>query len=182
MKFFYDLLPIFVFFIVYKLFNIYYATAAAIIATALQIGVTLVRGKKPDMMQLITLGMIIVLGGATLFFRNELFIKWKPTVVYWILGGVFALSPFFTNKNLVQKMLDKSLTLPDKAWNLLNISWYCFFFFMGVLNLFVVYTFDTDVWVNFKLFGTLGLTLAFVVVQGLLVSKYLPNKEQKNSH
>ncbi|MBS0286024.1 MAG: septation protein A [Proteobacteria bacterium] len=181
MKFFYDLLPIIVFFIAYKLYNIYIATATAIVAAIVQIGVSLFTGKKPDMMQLITLGMIIVLGGATLFFRNEIFIKWKPTVVYWILGSVFALSPFFTKKNLVQKMLDKSLSLPEKGWNILNISWYSFFFFMGILNLIVVYSFDTDVWVNFKLFGTLGLTLVFVVIQGLLVSRYLP-KEHKNSH
>lgn len=181
MKFFYDLLPIIVFFIAYKLYNIYIATATAIVAAIVQIGVSLTTGKKPDMMQLITLGMIILLGGATLFFRNEIFIKWKPTVVYWILGSVFALAPLFTKKNLVQKMLDKSLSLPEKGWNILNISWYSFFFFMGILNLIVVYSFDTDVWVNFKLFGTLGLTLVFVIIQGLIVSRYMP-KEHKNSH
>lgn len=183
MKFFFDLLPIIVFFIAYKLFDIYIATATAIVAALLQIAITVFRGKKPDMMQLVTLGMIVILGSATLFFRNELFIKWKPTVVYWILGSIFALTPFFTDKNLVQKMLDKSLTLPDKGWGILNVSWYSFFFFMGLLNLIVVYSFDTDVWVNFKLFGTLGLTLVFVVIQGLIVSKYMPhNKEHKNSH
>jgi intracellular septation protein len=183
MKFFYDLLPIIVFFTAYKLYNIYIATATAIVAAIVQISVTLIRGKKPDMMQLVTLGMIIILGGATLFFRNELFIKWKPTVVYWVLGGIFAFTPLLTNKNLVQKMLDKSLALPDKGWTILNISWYSFFFFMGILNLIVVYSFDTDVWVNFKLFGTLGLTIAFVVLQGVLVSKYMPEtKEHNNSH
>ncbi len=184
MKFFYDLLPIIVFFIAYKLYNIYVATATAIIAAVVQIGVTLVRGKKPDMMQLITLAMIIILGGATLFFRNELFIKWKPTVVYWVLGSIFAFYPLFTKRTLVQKMLEKSLALPDKGWQVINISWYVFFFFMGILNLIVVYSFDTDVWVNFKLFGTLGLTLVFVVIQAILVSRYLPpqTKEHNNSH
>ncbi|MBS0290079.1 MAG: septation protein A [Proteobacteria bacterium] len=183
MKLFYDLLPIAIFFIAYKLYNIYVATATAIAAAIVLISVTLIRGKRPDMMQLITLVMIIILGGATLIFRNELFIKWKPTVVYWILGAIFALTPLFSKKTLVQKMLDKSLTLPAKAWALLNTSWYAFFFIMGILNVMVVYSFDTDVWVNFKLFGTLGLTLVFVIIQGILVSKYLPQtkQQQKNS-
>jgi intracellular septation protein len=178
MKLFYDLLPIIVFFIAYKLYNIYVATAVAIIAAVSLIVVTMLRGKKPDMMQWVTLAMIIILGGATLFFRNELFIKWKPTVVYWVLGCIFAATQF-TSKTLVQKMLEKSLTLPHKAWLKLNISWISFFFVMGILNLIVVYSFDTDTWVNFKLFGTLGLTIAFVLIQGILVSKYMPEDKQQ---
>jgi intracellular septation protein len=183
MKLFFDLLPIIIFFVAYKIYNIYVATAFAIGAVIGQIGITLLRKQRPDMMQWITLAMIIILGGATLLFRNELFIKWKPTVVYWVLGLIFALSHFFTPKTLVQKMLEKSLNLPNKAWVLLNRTWYCFFFFMGALNLFVVYTFDTDTWVNFKLFGTLALTIVFVLIQGILVSKFLPSQPQeKNSH
>lgn len=181
MKLFYDLLPIIVFFIAYKLYGIFVATATAIGAAIALIGFTLMRGKKPDMMQLITLAMIILLGGATLLFRNELFIKWKPTVVYWILGCAFAFTPLFTKKSIVQTMLEKSLTLPQKGWSVLNISWYCFFFFMGILNLIVVYSFDTDVWVNFKLFGTLGLTIVFVIIQAILVSHFHPtDKQQEN--
>lgn len=110
-----------------------------------------------------------------------MFIKWKPTVVYWILGTIFVLYEFFAAKTLVQKLLEKNVSLPTKAWSLLNITWYSFFFFMGILNLFVVYTFDTDTWVNFKLFGTLILTIIFVLIQGILVARFLPSAPEKNS-
>ncbi len=151
------------------------------VAAIVQIGTSLFRGQRPDMMQLVTLAMVVILGGATLLFRNELFIKWKPTVVYWVLGCIFLGSQLLSEKTLVQKMLDKSLSLPPKAWTKLNISWFSFFFFMGVLNLVIVYSFDTDTWVNFKLFGTLGLTVIFVVVQGVLVSRYLPEGNQEKN-
>lgn len=184
MKLFYDLLPIIVFFIAYKFYGIYVATGVAIAAVVIQVTSTLVRGKKPEMMHLITLAMVVVLGGATLLFRNELFIKWKPTAVYWILGVVFLMSQFIGEKTLVQKMLEKTLTLPAKAWIALNTSWYGFFFLMGILNLIVVYSFDTDTWVNFKLFGTLILTLIFALVQGIMVSRFTPSQptSEKKSH
>lgn len=182
MKLFFDLLPIIIFFVAYKIYNIFVATACAIVAVIGQIGLTLWRKQRPDTMQWVTLAMIILLGGATLLFRNEMFIKWKPTVVYWILSIVFATSSLFTSKTLVQKMLEKTLDLPQRAWVLLNRTWYSFFFFMGALNLFIVYTFDTDTWVNFKLFGTLGLTVVFVLLQGILVSKYLPSTQEKKIH
>ncbi|HRE33168.1 MAG TPA: septation protein IspZ, partial [Candidatus Berkiella sp.] len=119
-------------------YGIYIATVVAIISVFAQVAATFIRGKKPEMMQIITLGMVLVLGSATLFFRNELFIKWKPTAVYWVLGVVFFITAFVSKKNLVQKMLEKNLTLPDKAWATLNMTWYCFFFLMGFINLFVV--------------------------------------------
>jgi intracellular septation protein len=174
MKLFFDFLPIVVFFAAFKLGNIYVATASAIAAVILQMAVTVLRGKRLEMMHIVTLGMITLLGGATLIFRNEIFIKWKPTVVYWVLGLIFFLSPYFSKKFLVQKMLENSLTLPTKAWRTLNTSWYSFFLLMGFLNLYVVYNYSTEIWVNFKLFGTLGLTLAFVLVQGVIVARFLP--------
>jgi len=181
MHFFYDLLPIILFFVAFKLYGIYAATIVAIVAVLAQVGITMARGKKPEMMQLITLGMVIVLGGATLFFKNELFIKWKPTAVYWVLGGAFAIAAMVSKKNLVQKMLEKNLELPEKAWSTLNMSWVGFFFLMGVLNLFVVYNFDTNTWVNFKLFGTLILTLVFAGIQGLLISRLISNSESETA-
>lgn len=182
MKFFYDLLPIFLFFIVYKLYNIYAATAFAIAATVGQILFTLLRKKKPEMMQLITLAMVLVFGGATLFFRNEMFIKWKPTAVYWLLGAIFSLSRFIGKKPLVQKLLENSLDLPSQAWSKLNTIWFSFFFLMGILNLLVAHYFSTDTWVNFKLFGTLGLTIAFVFIQGMVLSRYLPDSKPNKNH
>jgi len=181
MKFFYDLLPIIAFFIVYKFYGIFAATTVAIIATSAQILITFLQKKRPDMMQLITLAMVVILGGATLLFRNELFIKFKPTAVYWVLGSVFLISQCALKKNLVQKMLEKSLTLPTRGWAILSLTWVAFFFFMGLLNLFVVYMFDTDTWVNFKLFGTLGFTVVFVIIQAILVSRFLPQTAENNS-
>lgn len=175
MQFFYDLFPIILFFVAYKLYGIFTATIVAIAAVLVQVTATMMRGKKPEMMQLITLGMVVVLGGATLLFKNELFIKWKPTAVYWALGAVFTITAWFGQKNLVQKMLEKNLELPTKAWSTLNTSWCIFFFVMGILNLLVVYNFDTDTWVNFKLFGTLILTLIFAGIQGLMISRYIDN-------
>lgn len=171
MKPFFDLLPIIVFFIAYKLNGIYLATAFAMGVAALQLMITLLRGQKPEMMHIITIIMITVLGGATLFFHNELFIKWKPTVVYWLLGLVFSASQFIGQKPLVQKMLEKNLMLPKRTWVRLNAFWYSFFFIMGGLNLIVIYAFDTNTWVNFKLFGTLGLTFIFILIQGIMISK-----------
>lgn len=177
MTFLYDLLPIALFFIAYKLYGIYAATGVAIAAVVLQLIHGLVKKKKPDMMQMMTLGLVVILGGSTLLFRNELFIKWKPTALYWALGIVFGISQWVAKKNLVQKMLEKSLTLPTEAWSKLNCSWVSFFMMMGALNLYVVYRFDTDTWVNFKLFGTLVLTILFVILQGVLISRYLPKNQ-----
>ena len=182
MKLFYDLLPIFAFFIAYKVFGIYVATAIAIGAVLAQLGWSLlIQRKRPEMMQIITLAMVVILGGSTLIFKNEMFIKWKPTAVYWVLGLVFALSPLLLKKNLVEAMLEKSLTLPKKGWSMLNTTWYCFFSIMGILNLIVVYSFDTDTWVNFKLFGTLALTVLFALFQGFLISKFLPEQPRENN-
>lgn len=174
MKFFYDLFPIAIFFVVYKMYDLYWATAALIVLVVLQVFTTLICKKRLEMMHVVTLAMITLLGGATLLFKNEMFIKWKPTAVYWILALVFAGSQWIGKKNLVQKMLEKSLSIPAQAWTRLNITWYSFFLIMGLLNLIVVYSFDTNTWVNFKLFGTLALTLIFVILQGILIARYLP--------
>jgi intracellular septation protein len=179
MKLLFDILPILLFFITYKLYDIYVATAAAIAAAILGVALTLLRGKKPDTTQLITLLMISILGGATLLFKNEMFIKWKPTVVYWVLAAIFAFTQF-RPKTLVQKMLEKSLTLSNRAWQILNMAWFVFFLSMGLINLVVLYSFDTDTWVHFKLFGTLGLTLAFVLVQGIMIHKLSKNHEPQS--
>jgi len=177
MKLVYDFLPIFAFFIGFKFYGIFVATSIAIAAVALQVGVTVARGKKPDFMQWVTLLMMLVLGGSTLLFHNETFIKLKPTAVYWILALIFIVSEYILKKNLVKAVLQKNLALHDKAWSTLNITWYGFFLLMGILNLIVVYMFDTATWVNFKLFGTLALTGAFALVQAYLVARFLPSSE-----
>jgi intracellular septation protein len=172
MKLLLDFLPIALFFIAYKLGNIYIATGIAIVASLIQVLWSRSRQGRFETMPLITLGILSVLGGATLIFQNELFIKWKPTAVYWILALVFLFSQFLTKKPIIQRMAEQNLNLPPAAWKKLNISWVLFFTLMGCANLYVVKNFDTDTWVNFKLFGTLGLTLVFIILQVIYMARY----------
>jgi intracellular septation protein len=172
MKFLFDLFPIALFFIAYKMGDIYLATITAIVASIVQVVWSRYKTGQFEKLPLITLGTIVILGGATLFFRNELFIKWKPTALYWVLALALVISQFIGNKPLMQRLLEQNLALPTKIWHQLNLSWALFFAAMGIANLYVVYHFDTDTWVNFKLFGTLGLTLVFIVLQGFYMAKH----------
>lgn len=149
------------------------ATAIAIAATIAQIIYLRVRGKKIENMLWISLAIISVTGGATIYFHNEAFIKWKPTLLYWCFGAALLISQTMFRRNLIRAMMEKQITLPDQVWHRLNLSWSAFFVAMGLLNLYVAYTFSTAVWVNFKVFGGTGLLFAFVVAQSLLLSKHL---------
>ena len=177
MKFLFDLFPVILFFVAFKAFDIYVATGVAIAATFAQIGWLLARGRKVDTMLWVSLAIIVVFGGATLLLRDETFIKWKPTVLYWLFGAVLAGASLFFRKNLIRKLMEEQIALPDRVWTRLNASWAGFFFFMGAANLFVAYTFSTDAWVNFKLFGGMGLMLAFIVAQGLMLAKYVEERK-----
>jgi len=176
MKFFLDYLPVLVFFIVYKMVDIYAATAAAIAASFLQVGVHWLQHRKFEKMHLITLGLMVVLGGATLISQNEDFIKWKPTVINWLFGIVLLGSQFIGKKTVVERMLGEHFILPAITWIKLNLSWVGFFVAIGCLNLYVAFSFDTDTWVNFKMFGMLGLTLIFMTVQLVYISRIAPMK------
>jgi intracellular septation protein len=149
------------------------ATAVAIVATIGQILYLLARGRKVDNMLWVSLAIITVFGGATIYFHNETFIKWKPTVLYWAFGAALLISQALLGKNLIRLMMEKQITLPDGVWQRLNLAWAAFFSVMGVVNLYVAYSFSTAAWVNFKLFGFTGLMLAFVIAQSLLLSKYV---------
>jgi intracellular septation protein len=149
------------------------ATLVVIGATLLQISYLLVRGRKIDMMLWISLGLVTVLGGATVWFHNETFIKWKPSVLYWVMGLSFWLSQAVFRKNLLRAMMGDQLELPSAIWQRLNLAWIAFFGLMGLLNLYVAYSFSTATWVNFKLFGGLGLMLLFTLAQGLYLSRHL---------
>ncbi|MFN7088059.1 MAG: septation protein A [Burkholderiales bacterium] len=173
MKFLFDLFPVILFFIAFKVYGIYVATGVAIAGTFLQIGWVWLRHRKVDRMLWVSLGIIVVFGGATLLLHNETFIKWKPTVLYWVFAGVLAAAALLFRKNLVRSMMEKQVSLPDPVWGRLLASWIVFFAAMGVLNLYVAYNFSTDAWVNFKLFGGIGLMLAFVVLQALIMAKHV---------
>lgn len=173
MKFLFDLFPVIVFFAAFKLADIYVATATAIVATFLQVGWLKFRRKPIEPMLWASLGLIVVFGGATLLLRDETFIKWKPTVLYWLFGVVLASSALFFRRNLIRAMLGAQVQLPDSVWAKLNWCWVAFFAFMGAANLYVAFSFPTDLWVNFKLFGGMGLMLLFVVAQAFFLARYI---------
>lgn len=153
------------------------ATVTVIIATLAQVAWLKLRRRKVDAMLWISLGLVVVLGGATVYFHNETFIKWKPSVLYWAMGLALWLSPLLFGKNLLRVLLGEQMQLPDRVWHRLNFAWVAFFALMGLLNLWVAYHFSTDGWVNFKLFGVLGLMLLFTLAQGLYLSRYLKDDD-----
>jgi len=177
MKFLFDLFPVILFFIAFKLQGIYVATGVAIAASFAQIGWLWLRGRKIDAMLWVSLAIIVVFGSATLLLHDETFIKWKPTVLYWLFASVLSVSALLFRKNLIRTMLGEQIQMPDPAWTKLNFSWVGFFACMGVLNLYVAFNYPTDTWVNFKLFGSMGLMLAFVIAQGLFLARYVEQKE-----
>jgi intracellular septation protein len=177
MKFLFDLFPVVLFFVAFKLADIYVATAVAIAATFVQVGWLKLRGKRVDAMLWASLGIIAVFGGATLALQDETFIKWKPTVLYWLFGAVLAGAALVFRRNLVRLMLSEQVRLPEPVWSRLNWSWIGFFAFMGALNLYVAYNYSTDLWVNFKLFGGMGLMVLFVVIQAAFLAKYVEEEK-----
>lgn len=172
MKLLFDLFPVILFFITYKLVDIYAATVAAIIATFIQVGWSWFRHRKVDNLLWVSLVLITIFGGATLFLQDEAFIKWKPTVLYWLFACALLISQVLFKKNLIRSMLSNQLKLPEAIWSRLNTSWSLFFAAMGAVNLYVAFSFSTDFWVNFKLFGFTGLMLVFIIFQGLFIGKY----------
>ncbi len=153
------------------------ATAVAIVATFAQIGYLLLRRRKVDGMLWVSLVIITLFGGATIYFHNETFIKWKPTVLYWCFGIGLLASQALLGKNLIRLMMEQQISLPDPVWQRLNLAWAAFFGAMGLINLYVAYRFSTATWVDFKLFGFTGLMLAFVVAQSLFLSKHMKDSQ-----
>ncbi len=201
-KLLFDLFPVIVFFIAYKIGDanaeatrhfmaglglpqpagagdkpgIYLATLVAIVASFAQIGWVKLRGKTVETMLWVSLGIIVVFGGATLWLHDENFIKWKPTVLYWIFAGII-FGGALLGRNVIRSVMKTQMELPDIAWSRLNASWGGFFAFMGLANLFVAFNFSTDAWVNFKLFGSLGLMLVFVIGQSMMLARYLDKSD-----
>jgi intracellular septation protein len=184
-KFLFDLFPVILFFAAYFVYPqfgdkaeaIYVATGVAIAGTGLQVAWSWLRHRRVDRMLWINLGVLLLLGGATLIFHDKTFILWKPTALYWLFAAVLFSADAFFGKNLVRAMVGQQVTLPDPVWRRLNFSWIGFFVFMGFANLYVAYTFSEENWVRFKLFGGLGLTFAFALAQGLLLARHIQDEK-----
>jgi intracellular septation protein len=179
MKFLFDLFPILLFFLAYKLYDIYVATAVAIGAAFLQTGLYWLKHRKFETMHLVTLGILVVFGGLTLVLHDPVFIKWKPTVVNWLFAVVFLGSRFIGRRTLVERMMSQAISVPAPIWLKLNWAWTLFFAATGVVNLYVAYNFSESTWVNFKLFGMVGLTLVFVFIQAFYLSRYIESDDGK---
>ena len=180
MKMLIDFLPIVIFFIVYKLTDdLILATAVLIPATMLQMAYTWFTTKKVEKMQLVTLVLVVVLGGLTVALQDGQFIKWKPTIVNWLFSLAFLGSQFIGQKPIVQRLMGKSVELPSQVWHKLNVAWVVFFAAMGGINLYVAFNYSESTWVDFKLFGMLGLTFVFIIAQGLYMSRFMPKDMEK---
>ncbi|MBY0575528.1 MAG: septation protein A [Gallionellaceae bacterium] len=180
MKLLFDLFPVLLFFIAFKFQGIFVATAVAIGATIAQIIWVKYRHGKVDTMLWVSFAIVGVFGGATLLLHDETFIKWKPTVLYWLFSTILLFSSLLFNKNLIRLMLQEKIALPLHAWHRLNLSWSLFFAVLGFINLYVAFNYSTDEWVNFKLFGFTGLMMLFVIGQGIWLAKYIDEKKEHN--
>lgn len=171
-----EFIPLIIFFVLYKMYDIYVATGALIVATAIQIVLTFIVYRKFEKMQLVTFVMVAVFGGMTLFLKDESFIKWKVTIVYL----VFAMGLFVTQlmgRPLIKGMLAKEISLPDSAWSKINYAWIGFFSFCAALNVYVAFTMSLDIWVNFKVFGLLAATFGFMILTGIYIYKQIPKDQ-----
>jgi intracellular septation protein len=188
MKFLFDFFPLLLFFAAFKLFDIYIATAVAIAATFVQVGTHWFRAHRFETMHLTTLGVLVVFGGMTLVFRDDTFIRWKPTIVYAILAALTLASQLVGNRTLLERMLGSQITLPQQIWARLNLRWGGFFLVLGALNLYVAFYYGLDqdpgtrlaTWVNFKVFGLIGLTVVFVLAQAFVMARYVQEQPEKD--
>lgn len=186
MKVLFDFFPILLFFAAFKAYDIFVATGVAIVASVIQVGWLKFSGRKVETMHWITLAGIVVFGGLTIILRDDTFIRWKPTVVYWLFSSILLATQIFGKKTAIEHVMGAQIELPARIWRNMNISFVLFTLFMGFLNLYVAFVYGSELdpevqrehWVNFKVFGTLVLTLLFMLVVMGCVSKYVRTDEQ----
>lgn len=177
MQLFYELFPVILFVLAFKLYDIYMATTVGIIATFVQVIATRLWVGVWDKKQVITCVVFTVFGSMTLYFHDPIFIKWKPTIVFWIFSIILLIYQFFTSKPLMQRVMEKVLEgkgeVPAPVWQRLNFLWAAFFIVLGAVNLYVAYHFSSDAWVNFKLYGVTSALFLFSIVQTFYLFRYL---------
>jgi len=173
MKILFDFFPVFLFFIAYRWMGIYAATIVAMVASCLQVIIYRVQHKSYEKMHVASFFLILILGGATLFFHNPWFIKFKPTGVYWVMAIVIFVSQWVGSKPILQKMMESNIVLRKDIWKRINLAWAVYFTLLGFVNLYIAYYFSTDIWVNFKLFGGVGFTLLFVMAQAIYLTRHV---------
>jgi intracellular septation protein len=180
MKLFFDLFPLLLFFAAYKFYDIYVATAVAIVASVVQLAVHYARKRNFEATQVVTAIVIVVFGGLTIFLRDNTFIMWKPTIVNWVFAAIVLGSQFVGQQTVIQRLMGAQVELPAPVWRRLNLSWGVFFLIAGALNLYVAFYFAPEldaatreqIWVNFKVWGLLGLTFVFVIAQAFYMARY----------
>ncbi len=180
MQLFYEMIPVFLFFMAFKFYGIYVATVVGILATFIQVVLTRLFIKKWDKKQLITLAIFTLFGGMTLYFHDPIFVKWKPTVVFGLFAIVIFGSQWFTAKPLMQRMMEGALSergsVTAGVWKKLNVSWGLFFLGLGGLNIYIAYFYTNDAWVNFKFYGITAALLIFSVLQAIYLSRHITEK------
>jgi intracellular septation protein len=182
MKFLVDFFPVVLFFAAFKLKGIFVATVVAIAASVIQIGWMVLSHRKVEPMMWVSLAIIGIFGGATLLFHNESFIKLKPTMLYWLFSVTLLAGQLVFKKNAMKGILGKQITLPEKTWKAINLSWGLFFAIVGFVNLYVARHFSTDTWVNFKLFGIMGLIVVFSIVQAVVIGIKSQKSGENQNH
>jgi intracellular septation protein len=175
MQFLGDYFPLLLFFAAFKLWGIYVATAVAIAASVVQIAYFRWSRGKVQVVHWLSLAIIVTFGGATLLLHDETFIKWKPTVLYWLFGAILAVGRLVFRRNLIAALL-KDISLPDPVWARVTWTWVAFLAGMGVANLYVASNFPTDTWVNFKVWGGIVLFFLLAVATVASVARYLPER------
>lgn len=177
----FEYLPLVIFFIFYKFGDLYWATGSLIVTSALQILYYIIKREPVPKKNWILFALIAVFGGLTIFFHDDTFLKWKVTIINGIFAVVLLVSNLFFKKNLIRELMGEALELPAVIWNRLNTAWAVFFLFCAILNIYIAYNFSQETWVNFKVFGLMGLTFAFAILSIVMLYKYLPQEDNKSN-
>jgi len=173
MKLLYDFFPLAIFFVCYKIWGIYSATAGLIVASLAQVAYLWIRYKRVETMHIVGFVLVVIFGGATILLHDVMFLKWKVSIINWLFGAVCLASQWFTKKSIIERLMEQNIQLPQAIWRKLNAMWGYYFIMMGTINIFVAYHYSTNVWVNFKVFGMFGLTVIFVIIQTVYLYKHI---------